>query len=346
MRGGEKIDFSVSPLTVNTTKSEVLDSNLKDEEYENLYVYAATSDGAVSSPVVNAPGARLYYDAVREVWNPKVVTGYNKTTDLEWEDGLYYTFYGFAFSDGVDINKDYDETDGCLTLDNSTYGRKFTVTQPFTGDGTNTIDYLLSSVVNVAPSANRPLVPIELEHAMARVDVDVQIAKSMFDENDACLVSGISVTVRGIKNKATMLCPQPKQYGDAGTNIWYVTFIKNSGAEEVGTSAYTKANIDNTATNREGGSTPNDMSFMAIPVTNTEMTSYELLLRYHGLLSGSDYEYSFDLKKFSPDGWVSGHKVKYVLTIDNSIHLSGSIVDYEDVDYIEAVIVPNIPGTK
>ena len=32
---------------------------------------------------------------------------------------------------------------------------------------------------------------------------------------------------------------------------------------------------------------------------------------------------------------VNGHKVKYVLTIDNSIHLTGKILDYEDVDYIQ-----------
>ena len=37
---------------------------------------------------------------------------------------------------------------------------------------------------------------------------------------------------------------------------------------------------------------------------------------------------------------MNGHKIKYVLTIDNSINLKGTIMDYEDVEYLEAVIVP------
>ena len=57
------------------------------------------------------------------------------------------------------------------------------------------------------------------------------------------------------------------------------------------------------------------------------------------------YRYEFALKAFTPNGWVSGHRVRYVLTVDNSIHLSGSVVDYQDVDYLEGVLLPDIPGT-
>lgn len=133
-----------------------------------------------------------------------------------------------------------------------------------------------------------------------------------------------------------MLCVQPKLDGEEGTNTWQVTFD-----DYVGAATYTKS-ISNTKEDNLSGTNAvaPDMSFIAVPVTNEQMGAYVLTLQYKGTKTDTDYTYTFNLKDFSPKGWVNGHKVRYILTIDNSIHLAGSIVDYEDVDYIEAVIVP------
>jgi hypothetical protein len=139
-----------------------------------------------------------------------------------------------------------------------------------------------------------------------------------------------------------MLCVQPKVYGEEGTNSWYVTY-------EGSTTATYIQSISNTADNMEGRDTHMDMSFIAIPVLNADMEGYVLTLTYNNASKQDsstepDYTYTFNLKDYTPKGWVNGHKVKYVLTIDNSIHLTGKIVDYQDADYIEAVLIPDIVG--
>ena len=345
MRSGIPIEFSVATPDI-VTKAEVSVNDLKANT--NLYLYAAKSDGTSSYPITDAPGARLYYNSARNVWDAKYyVDIYNnwgyvigeEEVNMEWESNSYYTFYGFTFTS-------YDTSAGAeLTISNQTYGRQFTVTQPASGSGEKTIDYLLSSLVSVAPTTNYPLVPIELEHAMSRVDVDVQIADAMFNGTTP-LVKDIQITISGIRRKATMLCLQPKAYGEEGTNTWHITFDANAG-----TASYMTP-VDNSIANIEGNDPGiNDMSFMAVPVTNAEMDGYVLTLEYNNASkttpsASMDYTYSFNLKDFSPKGWVNAHKVKYLLTIDNSIHLEGSVVDYQDVDYIESVLVPDIPGTK
>ena len=341
VRESRLMEFAVATPDV-ATKAEVTMTQL--QENTNLYLYAATSDGASSNPLVSAPGALLKYNSDRKVWDAKkreyiYSSGsyMQQEINLEWENNLYYTFYGYCYSSNAAVGSN-------LVIPNAAIGRQFTVTQPADGNGSTTIDYLLSAVYNVVPSTNYPLVPIALEHAMARVDVDVQIADAMFDQSDNPLVKDITVSVAGIKRKATMLCQQPKVYGEEGTNIWYITF------EDATTAKYSES-IFNTTVNKEGNDTNLDMSFIAVPVLNSEMKDYVLTLEYNnasktGSSTPKDYTYTFYLKDFSPNGWVNGHKVKYVLTIDNSIHLKGTVVDYQDVDYIESVLIPDIPDTK
>lgn len=339
---GGFMEFTVLTPDMVSTRAEVQNDALQSEK--NIYIYGAKSNGTSSENIVDAPGANLVYNENTKVWNPKVwvYEGYtSQEADLEWEEDYYYRFYGFAYSSNTNTSGN-----GSISITNDTYGRQFTVTQPADGDGSNTVDYLLSYLVNVNPNTY-PLVPIQLEHAMARVDVDVQIANAMYDkDNDGnitgCLVKDISVTISDIRRGATMLCLQPKQQGEQGSHTWYVTFTQ--GLE---TATYTKEQIMNTEDNLEGteGGISPDMSFIAVPVTNAEMTDYLLTLEYKDN-NDTPYQYEFPLKGYSPLGWMNGHKVKYILTIDNSIHLTGKIVDYEDVDYIEAVIVPDIPGTK
>lgn len=324
------MEFSVNIPEVAVTKAEVTESGLTGST-DKVYVYGMMSDGASSKPVFESPGvAGLYYDNTAKIWNPK-----QGNAVVKWENNYYYRFYGYAYSSNASVGTD-------LIIANDIYGRQFTVTHPETAswtapsaagaasDESGTIDYLLSYLVSIPPSENYPLVPLHFEHAMSKVEVDVRLAQAMIGK-----VNGISVKISGIKRGATMLCLQPKQDGEEGTNTWHVTFTENLSA-----ASYTVNSVNSTDLNRTGnenGIAP-DMSFIAIPVMNEEMDGYTLTLTYY--IESQQYVYSFDLKKFTPDGWVNGHKVRYVLTIDNSIHLTGKIVDFEDVDYIEAVVMP------
>ena len=349
VRDDRSMNFKViTPDVTLTTKAELTGDMLVDATKDNLYVYAEQSDGTTAYPIVSMPGAELVYDSQVRVWNPvKYEYGYNNGSygyfpnKMTWDNSgkSYYRFYGFAYSSNAVIGTN-------LSIENSTYGRQFTVTQPETGTGDDTIDYLLSSLVNVSSSSGHyPLVPIELEHAMTRVDVDVQIADAMIDGTSS-LVKDVEISVSGIKRKATMLCVQPKLQGEEGTNSWYITF------EDATAATYTKAiAVQDLYSNLEGNDTDLNMSFIAIPVNNAGMDDLVLTLTYNNASKPApstpkDYVYTFKLKDFTPKGWVNGHKVKYTLTIDNSIHLTGSIVDYQDADYIEAVIVPDVSKTE
>lgn len=328
---GRLMEFFVRTPDVVGTKAEVTSENLTSR---NVYVYGIKSDGTTSNPVFERSySVPLTYNGTNGIWNPNQG---GQVFIWDAQGKTYYQFYAYT----------YDQGDAELSISNTEYGRQFTVTQPEAGDGSNTADYLLSYMVNVAPSANYPMVNLNLEHAMAKVEVDVQIANSMFDDlttdqvnGEVCLAENINVTVSGINRKAAMLCVQPKLDGEEGTNTWQVTLDETYKASyEKGISAEKSQNMVG-----ENSLAP-DMEFMAVPVTNAQMTGYKLVLKYDGVVSKNQYEYTFDLAEFTPKGWVSGHKIRYVLTIDNSISLTGSVVDYEDVDYIEAVIVPSQPA--
>lgn len=339
---GKLMEFSVNTPGVVTTKAEVTEESLKAEQNpDKIFIYGTKSDGSTTSLVFDSGVTSLGLNSNTGVWNAK-----DGVDNYEWdtEGSYYYRFYSYAYSSNAVTSGNSRN----LEIDNATYGRRFTVTQPADGDGSGTIDYLLSYMVNV-PQSTYPLVPINLEHAMAKVEVDVRIAESMFTttgEVTSCLVNDVKVSISGIKRKATMYC-QTISDGVSGPNPWQVTLGDGSAEYTEDKAEYTEDNIDFTVSNREDINTiAPDMSFIAVPVTTAQMSYYTLTLRYHGVMSDNDYTYEFALKDASPQGWVSGHKVRYVLTIDNSVHLTGSIVDYEDVDYIEAVIVPGQESDK
>lgn len=350
------MSFAVITPEVHT-KAEVTSTSL-----DNVYIYGQMSSGNESGPVFESPGiAKLIYSDSTKLWSPGKYSygGTWNTGEYTWdtEAKMYYQFYAHAYSSNAVVGTD-------LIIPGNLYGRQFTVTQPESAqwtaphevdgesDGSGTIDYLLSYLVNVPPAEHYPLVTLNLEHAMAKVEVDVRIANAMYMKDEdkvitGCLVKNICVELNGIRRRAEMLCLQPKLDGESGSNTWYI-----SQDESVSTATYKVTHIDSTALNLSGAENgiTTDMSFLAVPVKNNEMSDYRLVLTYNNLgsdnyKSPADYEYVFNLADYSPQGWVSGHRVKYVLTIDNSIHLTGTILDYDEVDYIEATLLPDIPAT-
>ena len=365
VREGDVMQFAVLAPDIVSTRAEVTDAGLRGDD--PVYVYGMSSDGSVSSPVFASPGtAQLQYNSNTGIWKPiqKKINAdpdvSDEYEDVEWDryGRLYYQFYGYAFSSNATLGTD-------LKIGNEASGRQFTIKQPENKawlapgnlggvvDGSGTVDYLLSYLVNVPPSqsGNYPLVKLQLEHAMAKVEVDVQIANAMLVKDNQGVVTGsmikdLSVEIKGVKRGATMLCLQPKLDTESGSNTWIVTLD-----EALSRASYKVQNIMCSEANLAEGQNliSTDMSFIAVPVTKAEMSEYKLILQYYNSSDDTTqdptYRYEFALKDFTPNGWVSGHRVRYVLTVDNSIHLSGSVVDYQDVDYLEGVLLPDIPGT-
>ena len=356
MQRSEIMQFSVLTPEQVSTKAEVTESGLVSAG-DQVYVYGMSSDGSSSIPVFASPGtAKLQYNAVTNTWKPIQIEYetspdnnelVEKYVDKTWdsEGRLYYQFYAYAYSGNVDLNTN-------LVISTDVAGRQFTVVQPESAtwsapqsaagvsDGSGTVDYLLSYLVNVppSPSKNYPLVHLQLEHAMAKVEVDVQMARAMINK-----IKNVSVEIKGIRRGATMLCLQPKFDTDPGSNSWLVTM--NNGLSRA---SYKVTDIACSEDNLGEGTNliSTDMSFIAVPVTKSEMDGYKLVLTYYNddddISGDPTYRYEFALRDFSSNGWMSGHRVKYILTVDNSIHLTGSIVDYQDVDYMEGVMLPDI----
>ena len=340
-RGTEDcIEFSVITPDVTVTKAEVTSTGV-DNNTDKVYVYGSISNGTTSTALFSAPGvSKLTHD--KKIWKP--------AETKNWNDQSYYEFYGYAYNQRANVVSTLNNNDnnGQLKIVASDYGRHINIYQPTSVtwaqssgiDQSGTIDYLLSYKVTVTPTTVHPLVPLQLEHAMAKVEIDVKIAESMYS-TEQCYVGDLAIEVSNIIGSADLVCLTPKQYGAAGTNSWERELDASRSC------TYKVTGITTGEDNKdESTATPKDpdMSFMAIPVDKAEMSAYKLKVTYTSSASGqsTQYEKEFNLADFTPKGWVSGHRVKYVLTVDNSIHLTGTILDFEEVDYIEGTILPDI----
>lgn len=230
------------------------------------------------------------------------------TTAKLWNDASSYIFHAYA----------YDKGNGSITI--SDEGKTIKVTQ----DGT--VDYLLSYNASYAPSNTHTLVPLYLEHAMAKVEVYVERAQSMSGKT----ITITSLSIENVRNDATMVCYYHRPYNASGQNGWSYTFGSS-------VTSHTVQNVQNESITTESSSPL--MSFFAIPVDRTAMNSYTMTIDY--TIEGVVYKDSFNLRDYS-EGWLQGHKIRYKFVIDNSIHLTGTISDWIEVDYIEGTLTPPV----
>ena len=214
---GKVMEFSVHTPEVVSTKAEVTLDRLKTAA-DHILIYGMSSDGNSSVPVFPSPGTvSLVYNSNTNTWKPLLKRN-NEEIEFLWDEAgkMYYQFYAYAFSGNV--NADNNK----LEISNEAAGRQFTVEQPETAvwqapgnvdglvDGSGTIDYLLSYLVSeTSRNGSYSVVDLKLEHAMAKVEVDVQVAAAMLGR-----IKNVNVEIQGIKRGATMLCLHPKLEGE------------------------------------------------------------------------------------------------------------------------------------
>lgn len=312
---GEEIAFGISTVDVSTR------AGITQEDVDDMSVYIY---GVQNSTTSLYSGAPITNDPETGRWYPQTIR--------RWVEGANYSFYGYAYS-----------TLSGLTIEDD--GMTITVTQPATYDyeaeaaGESLfVDYLLSYAFKVADGTMRPLVELQLEHAMTLVDIRIIKDPSI---SEAVLSR---MTLNNIFRSGTMKCTSQAITNSGNTNLWSVAFSgTNNASYSISGTLNNGFAITNTVADTEA-----KMSIMALPQQLTANTSLTIEYYVNEKLdpAAADnwvlHTNTFRLYEYTPYVWQSGHHVIYQATIDTGIHLQGTVADWVDVDFIEGTILPEL----
>lgn len=255
---------------------------------------------------------------------------------LSWTDNIgsdvvpAMSFFAFAYSPASAYGSNILVSDGSR-------GRSVTLTQPSSyNNSANFVDYLLSYITDVPEQAvdgNYPLISLDLEHAVAKVELYVECADVFWQQSFQYKIKFTEVAFNNVKTKAVMTNLDHKKAGASGSNTWQISYTGDQNKYDLG-----EYSLD--LSGKEKGPVK-IMEFLALPVSGT--FDYTLSLQYQ--ITDGENTTSFELEpfvlsRFTPGGWKSGHKVRYTLHIDNGVSLEGKILDWVQEDYIEGVILP------
>lgn len=308
----EQICFGV-PLP-KTTKTPITDlAQIQDSSTTSVFVYGKRGGNQING--TNYEGGQIYY-APTGIW--ALASG---TTT--WVSGASYEFWGWAYSPTTAASS------GSLTVTNN--GREISVVQPATYSATGSIDYLLAHKFNATASTvapiRGPIVLLELEHALAMVEI--YVVKNPAMDN----VTVNSITLENFHRNGTLVCTQ-STYGDGTTNIW------STSTNDEQTSAYSLSGTMVLTADRT--TTPAVMKFIAIPQqfgSSTTLTVNYSIIEQSGGVAKS-FSQSFQLYNYN--SWESAKRNIYTLTVDTSIHLYASIETWPTVNYVNGTILPEI----
>ena len=257
-------------------------------------------------------------------------------SSMTWNENKTYSFYAYVASPSP--NSTATDYQGGLSVTNN--GKTVTVSQPkiYSTDKNVWADYLLSYRLNVN-GADRPVVPIELERVTTAVELYMTKSANM----EKVIVEEIEF--RNVAARALFKIDYPATPGDTegpeGTkHRWATTLYEDSRTNY----KYTPAGgillptYDETAGRFAAANRV--MNFLTVQQRTVSGT--DLYVRYRVLENGNynTYEAVFNLMDYSPRTWNIGHKVKYYISVDSSIELVGIIRKWEEVDFIEGVLLP------
>lgn len=310
-QGGNNVDVELnSAIAFNTervVRSAISQDDI-DKDRTTVKVYATIN------------GSELYNNV--EIERQNTGKWYPTTGKTTWVSNNSYSFYGYAYNatEGLDIN------------DN---GTSIKVTQPTSYNEAKMVDYLLSYKFQVADGAMMPIVQLQLEHAMAMVEIYV-VCGNLFDAKLKRL------SFENIYSSGSLKCTTHAIVNEGVPNVWEITLTGN------GTTKYTLQ--PNPAI--EIGDTREDtaakMKILCIPqqlTANTKLTiDYEVneKLTSDSADNWVPHTETFQLFKYNPMNYQSGHRIIYTATIDSGVNLQGAIAEWIDVDYIEGTILPEI----
>ena len=265
-------------------------------------------------------------------------------SDRSWTAGKSYEFFAYVSSPGNATGASVSPSDN---------GRAVTVSQPssYSDSPDGYSDYLLS--YRVTASGSRPA-PVAL--MLERVTTGVELYMSTPNPRDEAKVilkeASFVDIVREAKFSIANHAASSSVSGSAQImNTWRldrneqrVTYLKNTGKKGLELEYFDPAGGDFGYDYSKYGI----MQFLTVqqPLTqtvSTGVTDVVLHLEYAVEENGQtvDYEVDMPLKNYRPTMWSIGHKVRYYVTIDSSIDLVGTVVKWNEVDFIEGTLLPD-----
>lgn len=347
------ITFSVSAPGLELTRAEVKD----DGEWELERRVKASEVGirlheALLSDFIY--GLRLVPDEKANGdftgrWFPEVYLGENRpkwTSKTPQNSNAIpaMSFFAFAFSP-------FSQYGSSILVGEGSRGRTVTITQPSSYVGSDFIDYLLSYEFYVDPQKvgdSYPVVDLQLEHAMTKVELYVDCSE-VFKNSDKYRILFTDLSFNNINTKGTLTVSHHRKYKENGTNLWAVTYDEGSAYVNNYKKVPDPAEPVRLDLSGAGDGAVKFMEFIAFPAKSTFSYTLSVAYRIEEDLDGdgvwmqmSSASATYALKDYTDKGWLSGHKVRYSLHIDNGIELSGKISDWVEVDYVEGVIIPDL----
>jgi hypothetical protein len=327
---GAPILFGIDPVTVVSKSALTIDDI--NASGTTLYVYGTknTSTSVFAKEPIqrNANG----------IWYPQTnINPYKK-----WENGSSYSFYGIASSADLSSDNMEAQASSVSTPGIDVYNKGFAikVNQPTSYDNSLMIDYLLSRSYTVSNGQTKPLVKLAMEHSMPSVEIYVIKAEAMYGARLK------NITLSGFYSSGTMTVTSLSPWNSSSLNPWTCTLSgsANTSYNITGDLSSSQINIENEI----AGTTPTEAKMQIITMRQQLTQSAKLAVEYWinertASSSGDNYvlySETFNLYSFTPQVWEFGHRIIYTLKVDSGIHLTGTVVPWTDVDYIEGTILP------
>jgi hypothetical protein len=246
------------------------------------------------------------------------------STKKNWVEGSNYSFHAYAYN-----------TNTGLTITSGKDGLEIAVRQPTTYNEAEMIDYLLSYSFKVADGAMKPIVQLQLEHAMSLVEIYV-VRGNMFDARLT------KMTFENIYSQGSMKCTAQAVANSGERNIWEVA---PSGSNNV---VYTYEPTNTAIIGDERENTAAKMSIMCLPQQLTANTKLTIEYEVNEKVTPESpdnfvaHKEEFLLYNYQPINYQSGHRIIYTATVDSGVNLEGVVSPWKDVDYIEGTVLPEI----
>ena len=246
------------------------------------------------------------------------------STKKNWVEGSNYSFHAYAYN-----------TNSGLTITSGKDGLEIAVQQPTTYNEAGMIDYLLSYSFKVADGAMKPIVQLQLEHAMSLVEIYV-VRGNMFDARLT------KMTFENIYSQGSMKCTAQAVANSGERNIWEVS---PSGSNNV---VYTYQPTSAAVIGDERENTAAKMTIMCLPQQLTANTRLIIEYEVNEKVTPESpdnfvaHREEFLLYNYQPINYESGHRIIYTATVDSGVNLEGVVSAWKDVDYIEGTVLPEI----
>ena len=246
------------------------------------------------------------------------------STKRNWVEGSTYSFHAYAYN-----------TSSGLSIISGKDGLEVGVQQPSSYNPNGMIDYLVSHSFKVADGAMKPIVQLDLEHAMSLVEVYV-VRGNMFDARLT------KMTFSNIYSQGTMKCASQAVANSGERNVWEVSL---SGDNDV---VYTYEPTSTALIGDDRENTEAKMAIMCLPQQLTAAAKLTIEYEVNEKISSSSpdnfvtHKEEFLLFNYQPINYQSGHRIIYTATVDSGVNLVGSVSAWKDVDYIEGTVLPEV----